>query len=169
MILRITILSIYLLMFSCEELTDDGLDGPTEFKLDPEFQTIAVNNEAILSLNVQNLSQPIFAVSMQVNYNSSILSFNDLTGFSVEEFFSSQNVVFIKEENSIINIGVSIQQGNNEVDGSGTIGTLTFKGSSTGTSEIEILLSDLHFFDSEGNEISIGAFEMIPAMITVTS
>ena len=163
--LRIAILFICLLIISCDEESDDSL----AFKLDPEFQTISINNEASISLDVQNLSQPIFAISMQVNYSSSILSFNDLTGFSVGGFFGSQNVVFVEEENSIIYIAMSIQQGNSEVDGSGTIVTLTFKGSSTGTSEIELSLSDLHFFDSGGNEISVGDFEIVPAMITVTS
>ena len=163
--LRIAVQFICLLIISCDEETDDSL----AFKLDPEFQTISINNEASISLDVQNLSQPIFAMSMQVNYSSSILSFNDLTGFSVGGFFGSQNVVFVEEENSTIYIAMSIQQGNSEVDGSGTIVTLTFKGSSTGTSEIELSLSDLHFFDSGGNEISVGDFEIVPAMITVTS
>jgi len=163
--LRIAVLFICLLIISCDEETDDSL----AFKLDPEFQTISINNEASISLNVQNLTQPIFAMTMQVNYSSSILSFNDLTGFSVGGFFGSQNVVFVEEENSIIYIAMTIQQGNSEVDGSGTIVTLTFKGSSTGTSEIELSLSDLHFFDSGGNEISVGDFEIVPAMITVTS
>ena len=163
--LRIAILFICLLIISCDEESDDSL----AFKLDPEFQTISINNEASISLNVQNLTQPIFAMTMQVNYSSSILSFNDLTGFSVGGFFGSQNVVFVEEENSIIYIAMTIQQGNSEVDGSGTIVTLTFKGSSTGTSEIELSLSDLHFFDSGGNEISVGDFEIVPAMITVTS
>ena len=163
--LRIAVLFICLLIISCDEESDDSL----AFKLDPEFQTISINNEASISLDVQNLSQPIFAMSMQVNYSSSILSFNDLTGFSVGGFFGSQNEVFVEEENSTIYIAMSIQQGNSEVDGSGTIGTLIFKGSSTGTTEIEISLSDLHFFDSGGNEISVGDFEIVPAMITVSS
>ena len=165
---RIAILFICLLMINCGELTEE-LDDSLAFKLEPEFQTISMNNEASISLNVQNLTQPIFAMTMQVNYSSSILSFNDLTGFSVGGFFGSQNVVFVVEENSIIYIAMSIQQGNSEVDGSGTIVTLTFKGSSTGTSEIELSLSDLHFFDSAGNEMSVGDFEIVPAMITVTS
>ena len=163
--LRIAVLFICLLIISCDEESYDSL----AFKLDPEFQTISINNEASISLDVQNLSQPIFAMSMQVNYSSSILSFNDLTGFSVGGFFGSQNVVFVEEENSTIYIAMSIQQGNSEVDGSGSIGTFTFDGLDAGTSEIDISLSDLHFFDSGGNEISVGDFEIVPAMITVTS
>jgi len=165
---RFAELCILLLFMGCEELTDE-LDDSLAFKLEPAFQTISMNNEASISLDIQNLSQPIFAVSMQINYSSSVLSFNDSTGFGVGEFFGNQNVIFVQEENSIINIALSIQQGNNEVDGSGTIGILTFKGNSTGTSEIEISLSELHFFDSTGNEISIGDFELVSAMITVTS
>ena len=163
--LRIAVLFICLLIISCDEESYDSL----AFKLDPEFQTISINNEASISLDVQNLSQPIFAMSMQVNYSSSVLSFNDLTGFSDGGFFGNQNVVFVNEDNSIIYIAMSIQQGNSEIDGSGTICTLTFKGNATGSSEIYISLSDLHFFDSDGNEISVGEFEIETAMITVTS
>ena len=164
--LRIGILFIFLLVMSCEDLKEDGT---LAFKLEPAFQTMPINNEASLSINVQNLSQPIFAISMQVNYSSSVLSFNDLTGFSDGGFFGNQNVVFVNEDNSIIYIAMSIQQGNSEIDGSGTICTLTFKGNATGSSEIDISLSDLHFFDSDGNEISVGEFEIETAMITVTS
>ena len=159
--LRIAILFICLLIISCDEETDDSL----AFKLDPEFQTISINGEASISLDVQNLSQPIFAMTMQVNYNSSILLY---TGFDDGGFFGSQNVVLVQaEQDSLLYIAVSIQQGNSEVDGSGSIGTFTFDGLDAGTSEIDISLTDLHFFDSDGNEISVGDFEIAPAIITV--
>jgi hypothetical protein len=133
----------------------------------PVYQSIGINENASLEMVINGLSEPIFAMSMQISYNSSILSFNDSTGFSVGEFFGDQNIVFVNVDNSIIYISMSIQQGNSAVDGAGTISTLTFKGSSSGTSEIEISLSDLHFFDSGGNEISTENFETVPAMITV--
>ena len=163
--LRIAVLFICLLIVSCEEELDDSVSGA--FKLDPEFQTISMITEASISLDVQNLSQPIFAMTMQVNYNSSILLY---TGFDDGGFFGSQNVVLVHaEQDSRLYIAVSIQQGNSEVDGSGSIGTFTFDGLDAGTSEIDISLTDLHFFDSGGNEISVGDFEIVPAMITVTS
>jgi hypothetical protein len=46
---------------------------------------------------------------------------------------------------------------------------LIFTGESAGTSEIAISLSNIHYFDSNGNEISIGDFELVPAIITVIS
>jgi len=55
--LRIAILFICLLMINCEELTEE-LDDSLAFKLEPEFQAISINNEASISLNVQNLTQP---------------------------------------------------------------------------------------------------------------
>ena len=162
--LRIAVLFICLLVVSCEEEElDDSVSGA--FKLDPEFQTISMITEASISLDVQNLSQPIFAMTMQVNYNSSILLY---TGFDDGGFFGSQNVVLVQaEQDSLLYIAVSIQQGNSEVDGSGSIGTFTFDGLDAGTSEIDISLTDLHFFDSDGNEISVGDFEIAPAIITV--
>ena len=128
-----------------------------------------MGNEASLSIELNRLKEPIFGISMQVTYDTSILSFNDSTGYIAGEFFDNQEIVFVNGNGGTIYLGFSIQQGGSEVSGSGTICTLTFKGESTGTSEIEISLSNIHYFDSNGNEISVGDFELVSAMITVSS
>ena len=145
------------------------VNNVTSFNLEPSFQTIGMESEASLNIELQRLKVPIFGITMQVNYDASILSFNDTTGFSAGEFFDNQEIVFVNEEASTIYMGFSIQQGGSDVSGSGTICTLIFKGKSAGTSEIAISLSNIHYFDSNGNEISIGDFELVNAMITVSS
>ena len=139
------------------------------FNLEPSFQSVGIDSEASLSIELQRLKEPIFGITMQVNYDSSILSFNDSTGFIAGEYFDNQEIVFVNGEVSSIYMGFSIQQGGIEVSGSGTLCTLIFTGESAGTSEIAISLSNIHYFDSNGNEISIGDFELVPAIITVIS
>ena len=135
----------------------------------PENQNIGINESISLELELKGLSDLIFAVSMEINYNDSILIFNDSTGFNIGDFFGDENIFFVNQENSSIYFSVSIQQGNMEVDGTGAIGVFQFEGLSNGVSEIEILLNNLKFFDSSGHEIDISNLQIKSSTVTVTT
>ena len=88
---------------------------------------------------------------MRIVYDSSIVSFSDSTGFSVGDFFGSEFISFVKEE----------------VSGSGDLGVLTFGGKSPGSSTVDVIPSELHFYDSDGNEVIIPDLEIENAIIAV--
>lgn len=153
----------------CGDCDDNPDNDCALISFSPENQNISINESISLDLELQGLSDSIFAVSMEINYNDSILIFNDSTGFNIGEFFGDEIIYLIYENNTSIYFSISIQQGNTMVDGSGSIVSFEFFGLSPGTSVIEILPSNLKFFDSTGNEIIISNLESTTSIITVTS
>ena len=53
------------------------------------------------------------------------------------------------------------------MSGSGDLGVLTFTGKSPGSSTLEIIPSELYFYDSEGNEVIVPDLEIEAATIIV--
>ena len=64
------------------------------FNLEPSFQSVGIDSEASLSIELQRLKEPIFGITMQVNYNSSILSFISVI-LEISSKSSSGNIKFI--------------------------------------------------------------------------
>lgn len=154
---------------SCDVCDDNTDNDCALINLTPHDTTIGVNETVGVEMDFTGLSDSIFAVSMEINYDSTILSFDDTAVYSIGDFFGDEIIYLIYENNSSIYFSISIQQGNTMVDGSGSIVSFEFFGLSPGTSVIEILPSNLKFFDSTGNEIIISNLESTTSIITVTS
>ena len=160
------------IFFSLVILTSCGKE-PSRSKPEPTLsftpQTLSINTgqQGEFTIQIEDLDSPVFGISMRIAYDSSIVSFSDSTGFSVGDFFGTDVVAFTREEVSIIHLTVTLTQGQEEVSGSGDIGRLTFVGKSTGNSTVEVITSELYFYDSEGNEGIIPDLEIENAIIAV--
>jgi hypothetical protein len=117
---------------------------------------------------MQDFIDSVFAATMQITYDSSVVAFDDSTGFLLGEFFGSEMIVFVQSENSVIHLAISLFQGVQPVTGSGTVGSLIFTGISPGSSTIQIPASSLHLYDSNGNEVNIEDLVTESATITVS-
>ena len=151
----------------CGDCDDNPDNDCALISFSSENQNISINESISLDLELQGLSDSIFAVSMEINYNDSILIFNDSTGFNIGEFFGDENITFVNQVNSSIYFSVSIQQGGMKVNGSGTIGVFQFEGLTNGISDVEILENSLKFFNSSGSEIDISKLQIKSSRITV--
>jgi|TARA_B100001971_G_scaffold186285_1_gene186128 hypothetical protein len=162
------ILIVSLFFFNCEELTGDSDETElTIIKFSPSEQSISTNTTATLDLMVENLSEPCFALTLQLSYHSSFLSFNDSTGYRSGDFFGEESISFVKEEDSVVYIAISLIRGEEGIKGSGSLGKLVFLGEKAGSGTIQLQNSKIHFFDSGGDEILIGDFETETATIEV--
>ena len=149
-------------------------DGPQEpegrvstLTFIPDALSIILEEEGELIIQIKDFDDSIFGISMRIAYDSSIVSFKDSVGFEAGDFFGSDIVVFINEESALIHLTVTLQQGQQEVSGTGELGELKFIGKSPGSSTIEIISSELNFFDSGGNRISISDLKIEFASVTV--
>lgn len=131
-------------------------------------QSVSVGGSVSLTLNMQDFIDSVFAATMQITYDSSVVAFDDSTGFLLGEFFGSEMIVFVQSENSVIHLAISLFQGVQPVTGSGTVGSLIFTGISPGSSTIQIPASSLHLYDSNGNEVNIEDLATESATITVS-
>ncbi|MCH8305979.1 MAG: hypothetical protein IIB94_12730 [Candidatus Marinimicrobia bacterium] len=148
----------------------DGLQEPEEtmptLALSPDTLSIMLGQEGDLALQIEDFDVSIFGISMRIAYDSSNVSFNKSTGFASGDFFGSNIVAFVEDEPPLIYLTVTLQQGQQEVSGTGELGKLTFIGKSPGSGTIEIISSELIFFDSDGNEVIIPGLEIEIATVT---
>jgi hypothetical protein len=152
---------------NCNVCDDDPANDCALIHLTPISQSIMVGESAIVTIEIDELSDPIFSISMEINYQTSILAFDDSSGFVVGDFFGADHIVFITEESSIIYLTITLLQGEELIHGSGSIGNLTFTGLAAGTCNIQIPIDGLHFFDDSGNEIFPNDLFIEHAVITV--
>ena len=152
---------------SCGVCDNDSSNDCLLIHFTPISQSINIGESAVLVIEIDELSDPIFAISMEINYQTSILAFDDSSGFVAGDFFGVDHIVFITEESSIIYLTVTLLQGEELIHGSGSIGNFTFTGLTAGTSNIQIPIHGLHFFDDSGNEIFPNDLVIEPAVITV--
>ena len=135
--------------------------------LTPDALSIIVGQEGDLALQIKDFDVSIFGISMRVAYDSSNVSFSKSTGFAAGDFFGSDIVAFVGEESALIYLTVTLQQGQQEITGTGDLGKLTFIGKSPGSGTVEIISSELNFYYSDGNKVTISGLEIEIATVTV--
>jgi hypothetical protein len=161
-ILTLMLGTLLLVAVSCKKdsTSPAAVDNTPRVQLAPSDATVSVGNTTQLELRVQNLTPPIFAVSLEIGYCDSLAAFSDSTGFATGEFFGTSAVPFCQAENSAVHIALTKTQGQAAIGGSGTLCTLTFSGRAAGTCLLDILSANLHFYDSTGSEVSISELEV---------
>ena len=121
--------------------------------------------EIILKLNDNNT--PIFGIYIKIDYESTILLFDDESGFSAGNYFGENKITFVHEENNSIFLTNTLIQGEPRKSGSGLIGTFTFLPKLGGTTEIKIDEQQLEFYDEIGEIIEIEKIQTNPFTVEV--
>jgi hypothetical protein len=155
---------IFTLILSCSDSGTGPEQGDPTISFSPETISFSNGTQTEISLEVSDLITEIFAISLQLNYDAVILSFNEITGFSAGDFFGQNEISFIKVNEGKIHMSFSLTQGSQSLKGSGTLGTFTFSGITVGNCTLAIDESELVFYDESGN-----SFEISDLIITSTS
>lgn len=164
--LRFIIPSIFLFTGCGTEPEEAALTLHT-LSLSPDSLTIEVGENGDLTLQIEDFDVSIFGISMRIAYDSSNVSFNKSAGFASGDFFGSNIVAFVEDEPPLIYLTVTLQQGQQDVSGTGDLGKLTFIGKSPGSGTVVIISFKLNFYDSDGNGVTISGLEIENAKITV--
>ncbi len=163
-----TFFPILLILFmSCEKESTEPEETIPTTAFSPNNVSVGVVAEGELTLQVKDFEVSIFGISMRIAYDSTIVTFTDSTGFTVGGFFGTDIVTFVRDDSSRIHLTITLTQGQGEVIGSGDLAVLTFTGKSPGSSTLEIVPSELYFYDSEGNEVIVPDLEIEAATIIV--
>lgn len=165
----IPFLSLYLLTCdSPERVWDNPYDPNWEIDRSililPFEQTIDMNEEIGLDVQFNMYSNSIFAVSMVIDYDSTIIQ---PINFANGEVFGTENISFVTAEDSKIFLTISFLQGTDADYSSGILCSFDFVGISTGSSNIQISVDDLYLFDPNGNEIPYDDIYLGSTVITV--
>lgn len=149
-------------MSSSDSIALETYNAPA-LLLESNITDLSVGDSPIVSILAERFPA-IFAISLQISYDDSLLFINDSTGFNSGTFFGDNNITFATVESSTIYLTNSLTQGQEEVSGFGDIGSLVFNAQAVGQDTLEII--DYHFYDSEGNEVyindlNIGSLDII--------
>ncbi len=157
------------LIFQLNSCSDKGTESTPDPKLSfsPENVTISNNSQTEITLNISDIVTNIFALSLQLNYDTNILLFDENTGFSVGDFFGQNEISLIKVNEDNIHLSISLTQGSSSIKGTGALCTLSFKGISVGNSTLSINEDELIFYDVTGNSITIAGLTVVPSSINV--
>ena len=163
---KLFILIISILFYTCT-ISSDPNEADPNISLSPATSELSVGGQSSLSLMIQDNQKAIFGISLQIDYNNSVLNFSDSTGFATGDLFDQNAVKFVRKNGSTIHLSISQLNGQNSASGSGTICNLTFNAATLGNSNVEIKQNDLLFYDSKGDEITIPNLKIESASISV--
>lgn len=163
------ILLFVVVFFGCSEKSTEPKSSSesASISFSADSVSIGIGEEVDLQLQLSLSGRTIFGISMRVDYNQDIVIFNDSTDFEAGDFFGTEIVSFVQSEENTIYLSISLTQGENQVGGSGDLGTFTFTGLSQGVSDIEIVSSELVFYNSDGDIITITDQDIDNAVISV--
>ena len=145
-------LSIIFLVSCKQRVWDNPYDPNSEIDRSililPVEQTIDMNEEIVLDVQFNMYSDAVFAVSMVIDYDSTIIQ---QINFANGEVFGTENISFVTAEDSKIFLTISFLQGTDPDYRSGLLCSFDFVGIGIGSSKIQIAVDDLYLFDPNGN------------------
>jgi hypothetical protein len=147
---------LLMFVFACEK-NSTGPEESEEFDFHIQLLTsqteISLGDDVQIDVRIEECTEPIFAVSLQLEFDNTILNFTESQNES--EFFGDNCIIFVHETDGIVYTSASLIQDDEKVSGSGSLFSLTFTSVATGTSELNILLNEIKVYDEEGNYIEI--------------
>jgi len=146
------------IIFSCDSNTEPETEVQKMY-LSASNTSISVGVQTEIILKILNIPEPVFGISLQLEYDNSIINFSESNGLTVEDFFGLNVVSFVKDENSKLYLTFSKIQGESLASGSGDICKLTFTGISAGSSSIQFLPYEIYYYNSVGELITISGLE----------
>lgn len=163
---KIIILVISVTLLACS--TSDEPDPKPRLYLSPGSSTVSIGEQVNLDLKIENNQKSIFGISLQMNFESSSLSFVDSSGFVAGNMFDDQTAIsFVQTNGDNIHLAISKLNGQVSTSGSGKIGTLTFSATSSANSDIVINQDELFFYDYHGTKITIPELAIGKATVQV--
>lgn len=164
---KIFILIILLIQInSCSDKSTEPVSDP-ELSFSPEEVTMSNNTQTAVTVNIADISKDIFAISMRLNFDDNVLSFDENSGCSVGDFFGQDAIHLVKVSESNIHLSISLTQGASPIKGTGAICTLTFQCIATGNCMLTINEDELIFYDAAGSAIEIANLSIGSSSISV--
>jgi Cohesin domain len=167
MMKKIIYLVLLLLLSGCADETNKSDEFSLHVRLQPEDVSINQGDAIWVEIMIEECTQPIFGISMQVEYDEDLLSFADSTSVMTGDFFGDNGITFAGEENGVIHLTMSLVQGDTLLDGNGTLCSLRFNAVNVGEAAINLLSEEISVYDAEGNLLEIEFLETANTIISV--
>lgn len=155
------------LLWGCGKKSTEPSKPTPSIYFAPDSVSVARAEKTNIQLKLNLVDQAIFGLSMRIDYVPILFAFADSTDFTVGDYFGKGMISFVKVHSNSIYLTLSLTKGQPEVKGTGNLGTFTLTGLNRGTGKMEIIPSELNFYDSAGDTISVSNLEIKHAVVSV--
>ena len=148
--MKLLLLSFCLLLLSCSSSSNGPEESTVGLYFSPDELSLSIGEEVVVGLHVSDCSQPVFGVSLQLEYNFSVVSFNAEQGLTTGDFFPDETITFCTVDDSLIYLTHSLVQGEDSVAGSGLLVSFRFSGIISGECSLQLNEETIIFYDEAG-------------------
>lgn len=164
---RLIAMILILTIMGCSKKSSEPTPPNPQLSFAPSTIGISNGYSSQVRLRIDNFSQSIFGASFRIDFNDSKISVADSLATDIESIFGENSISFIRTDGSVIRLSLTRIQGDNAFCGSGTICGLNLTGIGTGICSLIIRPAESHFYDIDGNVVTINNLAISPAVITV--
>lgn len=151
----VMIMIMLVLLMGCA--LDDVATVESKIELTPylEESSASVGEDVVLQILVDECTEPIFGLSLQLDYDENYLSYDNQSEIVPGEIFSENSLMFIQAENGIVHISITLLQDEEAVKNTGMLCQLTFYCEAAGITELTIIQDTINAYDQNGNLIEL--------------
>ena len=159
-----TILLIALLLITGCNLFSGGTPTINMINFDSTF---AVGETISIDINVDDMKENIFAMSLRIVYDSDYISFDDSQSDWIGDMWSDGAIGILEDNTNTVYISITEIAGASDFKPNGTILSLDFTIEQGGTSLIDFVDDQIFFYDEDGAVINLTDIEVTGYSITV--
>ena len=156
-----------LALFGCTADKVNSSEFDLKIEISPSSYTIQTGESFPIEIMINECSQPIFGLSLQIEYNLELIFCENPASLATCEFFGSNSISFIQINDNIIHLAFSLMQGEQPVSGSEILCTIYLEAVAAGITEIVILPNSVNAFDTQGSPLEIDLLILNNALVEI--
>ncbi len=159
------ILLTAMLVLTCENASDPATNPLIGISVADE----TINTGSIFELTVEITDFPseLFAISGRLSFDENRISIDDTQTEWIGNIWSQSALGLLEVENGIVYFSVTQVAGSGNADNGGTILTIQVAPEQSGSTSLDLLPSQLTFYDSDGQELNIKNLDIEGISLTI--
>ena len=158
------LLAFALLLFAGCNLFSGGTPTINMTNLDLTF---GVGETISVDINVDDMKENIFAMSLRIVYDPDYISFDDTQSDWIGSLWSDDAIGILEDNNNTVYISITEVAGASDFKPNGTVLSLDFTIEASGTTLIDFVDDQIFFYDDEGAVINLTEIEVTGYSLTV--
>lgn len=139
-------------LVGCDLVSGPEGNNPS-LSLEADNMTVSQGSSVVLTANITDFDPTFFALSMRIAMDqNSLLVDEEQTGWK-GDIWSSSAIGLLKVESNVVHISVTQLAGGDDAIAGGSVFTIRCTAVKSGEVAVDLLTSQLTFYDSGGNEI----------------
>ncbi len=130
-------------------------------------ETVGVGEQGILSLEMKDIDDRVFGLSLQIVYDPLLVTIDEANGFTPGDFLGADTIALFQVEAGVIHLAIVDISTNEKTMTNGSLGTITIQGLSAGQCGFTIDMNELRFIDAQGENLEFLDLDVLDVSFTV--